>query len=733
MNAVSFRRRVASTMTAVMMFVTCGPALAQGAPEAPAQAAPAPSVPTPSAPLQPALSTLSVGDVLQVVLPGEDGFNNPFKVDRDGAILLPEAGAVVVGGLTLPEAKEKIGAALSVSYRDLSHFSILLKEHRLLLTVLGYVKQPGPVDLPSGANVQMAIVAAGGLTQGAQLDHMQVRRGGKATTFDYKKYLDSGDGALLPVLRPLDEVFVPASPLTGNVQIDFDARTLASAGDAAEDRTSVRVFGEVNSAGSFAYREGFTAVDALLRAGGVTRFAGVEQIRIISGSNPQIFNLKAYLDSGNQAQNLPLKPGTTIFVPKEVEQVAAGPHVVYVMGEVAKPGAYEIRPGTGFLDIIANAGGPTRFAESRQIRVLRSGGGVEAFDLSAYSEGSGRVKLPEVGPGDAVFVPEKTQSTEQASWLRTPTSRAIRVIGAVKSPGRFDWADEMSLLDLIAQTGGPNDHGDLHNVQIVPGDKTGKTTTFDLQSFIEKGGRAGSLPALHAGYTVVVGELPQSPNDTRATWLKQTPEQSIYVMGSVGHPGRYAFAKGLSFLDIISAADGPTTAADILNIRVSHRGEPKDRISKVNLSAYFETGDETLLPKVRPGDVIFVPDRNRNWLEESPANTVRVLGSVGKPGRYRFTDGMTLLDLLAEAGGPTKEAMQEKVVVVNLSKAGNQARLFNLLAFAKKGDFSTLPVVRAGDTVYVPSTDQSDWKIFMDSIRDSISVMSIFALLKVVL
>jgi len=44
-------------------------------------------------------------------------------------------------------------------------------------------------------------------------------------------------------------------------------------------------------------------------------------------------------------------------------------------------------------------------------------------------------------------------------------------------------------------------------------------------------------------------------------------------MGSVSKPGRYAFEPSLSFLDILAAADGPTSAADLLNIRVTHRGE----------------------------------------------------------------------------------------------------------------------------------------------------------------
>ncbi len=105
----------------------------------------------------------------------------------------------------------------------------------------------------------------------------------------------------------------------------------------------------------------------------------------------------------------------------------------------------------------------------------------------------------------------------------------------------------------------------------------------------------------------------------------------------------------MSFLDIIAAANGPTGAADLRNVRVSHRHGKGSRISKINLARYFETGDDKLLPRVKPGDVIFVPDRNKEWLDDPKERTVRVIGAVGKPGRYRFADDMTLLDLLAEA------------------------------------------------------------------------------------
>jgi protein involved in polysaccharide export with SLBB domain len=684
---------------------------------------------------------LNVGDVLQLSLPSEDTFNTPFKVDRDGNLELPEVGLVAVSGLTISQAKDKVRAALAVSFRDLERFSLVLKEHRLPLTVLGYVKQPGQIEIPAGSTPQIAINAAGGVTPGGQLDHMQVRRTGpdgqpQVIVFDYKHYLDTGDTRILPTLRPLDEIFVPANPQIGNVQVDFDAHSLEAHGDAGEDRGAVRVFGEVATSGTYTFKPGMTIMDALLRAGGVSRYAAVEQIRILPpNGDPVLFNLKIYLDSGKQALNIPLQTGTTIFVPHEVEEVKSGGHVVYVMGEVAKPGAFEAKPGTSFFDIIANAGGPTRFADPKQIRIIRSNGTVGAFDLAAYTDSSTgtRATPPVVDPGDAIFVPEKVQGPEQASWLRTPPSRAVRLLGSIRSPGRYEWSDEMSLVDLIAQAGGPTERGDIAHVEIIPGEKGAAAIKFDLQNFLANGGSVASIPKVHAGYIITIPELPQSPNDTRATWMQLSADRTIYILGAVGHPGRYAFDEKLSFLDVIAAADGPSAAADTFNIKVSHRGEGRDRVTTVNMAQFFESGDDRLLPHVKPGDVIFVPDRNRNWLEVSPGSTIRLLGAINKPGRYQWNDGMTILDLLAEAGGPSKEAYQEKIVVVNLSCCANEARIFNLVEFAKTGNYATLPVVRQGDTIYIPSTDQSDWAIFMENIRDAVSLLSIFGLFKVIL
>ena len=68
-------------------------------------------------------------------------------------------------------------------------------------------------------------------------------------------------------------------------------------------------------------------------------------------------------------------------------------------------------------------------------------------------------------------------------------------------------------------------------------------------------------------------------------------------------------------------------------------------------------------------------------------------------------------------------------MVINITAQTEGARLFDLVRFAKSGDISRLPAVRAGDTVYVPNIAQSDWKIFMDGVRDVIPLVSLVALI----
>ena len=646
---------------------------------------------------------VQVGDLIQVNLPGEVTLNTGFQVDKRGRITLPEVGTIFVAGYDNDQLNQVVLEALASAYKDLTNASVYVKEQQIIIAVQGYVEKPGEYTLSLGSSIQMALYAAGGLRPGAQLDKLILKRGAGKTEFNYKRFLDSGDESTLPTLQSLDSLFVPASPLVGNIEQEFDAAKLANSGDSADSRNAIKVFGEVNAPGSFTYKENTDLVDVLMRSGGVTRYAGVEQIRVISNNTPTLFNLKRYLDSGDESLLSVLQPGSTIFVPKQEEEIKSGANTVYVMGEVAAPGAFEGKKDATFMDILANAGGPTRFAESRQIRVIKSNGRVLKFDLAAYTEGISDSAPPSIQAGDAIFVPEKTDMNEK-SWLKITPDRAVNVIGEVNRPGRIEWSDEMNFMGLLAHVGGPTLRADTSKIEVVTGRKL---VVFNLDEFIKNGAPRDQMPSIRAGSIVRVHDLPQDPSDNKSQWVRQSSDASIYVFGQVNSPGRYRFTKDMHFLDILSAADGPAKGADIHNIRVTHRDKTYSQVSKLNLSVYFETGDESLLPNVTTGDTIYIPEKNKNWLDTPKEATVRVLGAINNPGRYVFNDNMTILDILAEAAGPTDNAYVEKITIVNMSCCQGQARTFNLIEFSKTANIYNLPVLRAGDTIYIPDRRES--------------------------
>ena len=258
---------------------------------------------------------------------------------------------------------------------------------------------------------------------------------------------------------------------------------------------------------------------------------------------------------------------------------------------------------------------------------------------------------------------------------------------------------------------------------------TTKKYNFNLDKFIKRGGHDNELPLVRAGSTIRIHDLPHDPKDNKSQWVRQSSGKSIYIFGQVGSPGRYMFTEDMNFLDILSAADGPNANADIHNIRVTHRNGDYAKVSKLNLSLYFETGDESLIPDVKMGDTIYIPEKNRSWLDQPKETTVRVLGAVNKPGRYRFDDSMTILDLLAEAGGPSNVALVEKIVVVNTSCCIDQARTFDLAEFSRTAKFSMLPVIRSGDTVYIPNKSDSNLAKFRAGLRDTFEMISLGSLL----
>ena len=562
------------------------------------------------------------------------------------------------------------------------------------IKVIGEVIKPGSLAFKESMTAVDALLLAGGVTRYADDTKIRVINEGKPSSFNLAEFMEFGDAGEKVYLSKGATIYVP---------IKDDTAVLAD--DPTDNPDSIKVFGEVIKPGVHKFKENISLVDILLLSGGVTRYANVEQIRLIAKGDPILFNLKSFLDNGKA---LPIiEPGSTIFVPKQVDAISSGESVVYIMGQVHKPGAFETGDGINFMDVLANAGGPTRFADTTSIRLLRKNGEVLRFNLDEFSEG--RVtEIPDIFKGDSILVPKK--SGEDQGWLKFKSDQTIKIVGAVNKPGRYPWSSNIGFMDLFAHVGGANEKSDIAHIKFIYPSENGdaKIKTFNLQDYIRKGPKASQIPELVGGLTIVVPELPRSPVDNKSQWIMQASEQSIYIIGEINSPGRYAFNDELGFIDLLTAADGPTEDADLSSVRIVHRNGNKNQVRIYDLREYFVSGDPSNLPEVKPGDSIYISSRDGSLMGKD--QTITVLGEVMKNGRFSYTRNMTIVDVISQAGGTKTSADITKVVI---RRKGSDNQVYDLEELLEEPNPEKIPPVLPGDIVYVSHLRaDEDWLKF---------------------
>lgn len=97
-----------------------------------------------------------------------------YRVDKDGAINFPVLGKVVLGGLTIDEATEKLTGLLE---NEAKNPIVNIKLLNFKITVLGEVSSPGTFSVPSeNINIVEAIGLAGDLTPYGKRENLLIVR-----------------------------------------------------------------------------------------------------------------------------------------------------------------------------------------------------------------------------------------------------------------------------------------------------------------------------------------------------------------------------------------------------------------------------------------------------------------------------------------------------------------------------------------------------------------------------
>jgi polysaccharide export outer membrane protein len=108
----------------------------------------------------------------------------------------------------------------------------------------------------------------------------------------------------------------------------------------------------------------------------------------------------------------------TVFVslsqlaaPVPSQSKGTGKLTVYLLGEVTAPGLLEVKPGTTFLQALAQSGGVTRFAATKRLQLRRADKSgaqqVYSFNVKDIIDGKSTISTPVLRQGDVIIVPQR--------------------------------------------------------------------------------------------------------------------------------------------------------------------------------------------------------------------------------------------------------------------------------------------------------------------------------------
>ncbi|QNI30757.1 SLBB domain-containing protein [Alloacidobacterium dinghuense] len=183
------------------------------------------------------------------------------------------------------------------------------------------------------------------------------------------------------------------------------------------------VSGEVNAPGIYPLMGPHRLFDAISAAGGLTVKAGRAVTIIHAGQkdHPEIITLPE--GTSFEQANVTIYPGDTIVISKT--------GVVYVVGEVAKPGAFLMENNTSmsFLKAIALAQGTTKLASQKHTLILRkTSTGTLQYEVPLNKIYQGEAPDLQLHAEDIVFVPTSNVKTYGAIGLQGAISAAIASI-----------------------------------------------------------------------------------------------------------------------------------------------------------------------------------------------------------------------------------------------------------------------------------------------------------------
>lgn len=334
---------------------------------------------------------IAPGDVLRIIIFGNNSLEFEAKVDLNGNINIPKYGVFQASGNRFKTVKQRLTTYLGKYFSGLltqpqnTFIDVSLTQIRpVKVSVLGQVNTPGPHLINGLASVLNALYAAGGVKESGSLREIIVYRNNrKIRTVDVYEYITTGRLKNDLRLTSNDVVFVP------------------------NRLNTVALEGTVKNESIYEVKNDEGLTDLLAFSGGLLPDVDVQKVNIEritpfeDRPATQVYN--RFLTTVDYSA---LKAKKEKFILKDGDKVTLFPilteveQTVTVTGSIQQPGSYAVSTYTNLKDLILKAAkglAPNTYRQKVDIqREDKSGNySFQTYNLQAVLEGSVKVSLQE--------------------------------------------------------------------------------------------------------------------------------------------------------------------------------------------------------------------------------------------------------------------------------------------------------------------------------------------------
>ena len=349
---------------------------------------------------------------------------------------------------------------------------------------------------------------------------------------------------------------------------------------------------------------------------------------------------------------------------------------VYVVGDVQRPGAYDISSLSTPMNALYAAGGPTSHGSLRTVRHYRGKELVRDVDLYDFLLHGVRSDSDRLFPGDTILVP--------------PVGPQVAVSGMVHRPAVYELKGEQGLNEVLDLAGGVLVSAALRQINVERIDAHQRHTMLSVQ-LPEDGAGDGAVETLTAFHV-------QDGDRVLVSAILPYNEKAVYLQGHVFRPGRYPYRDGITVNELLRSYQDllpePADHAEIIRLQA-----PDFRPMTISFQlSEVLVGDDPIT--LQPFDVIRVFSR---YEVDPPKVTIR--GEVLRPGEYPLAQDMTAAGLVNMAGGFKRSAYREQAdlssyVVQNGEKIVVAHRVIQI-GKALAGDRNADVTLKPGDLVSI--------------------------------